>query len=308
MSAFRTLHLHQAEPQRRMAREGITGDIPILFQNDTAGWWNSQAGQDYTIERLFRAVPGAHYFVDLAANHAVYLSNTRALERDHGWLGLCIEGNEMLMLELLRYRQCKVYAVLVGAQLDEPVHFVSEKNDGLSHISGRPASGAGNQLPSGYTMPLVNVLRHAHAPKVIDYLSLDVEGSEENVLLGLPVPAEYSIRAITVERPSMRVKDWLLARNYTYVFDHGWWGDELWLSADFPGGSRAAAELAKEEAHGWVDWYCHRGYWASHEDLSVSRKVCADPQAYVQERYMQGAPGRTATPGRRSGLNKGSRG
>ena len=74
----------------------------------------------------------------------------------------------MLTFELLRYRQCKVYAVLVGAQLDEPVHFVSEKNDGLSHISEVPAVGAGNQLPSGYTMPLVDVLRHANAPKVID--------------------------------------------------------------------------------------------------------------------------------------------
>ena len=84
MSAFRTLYLHQAEPQRLMARGDTTGDIPIPFQNNTAGWWNSQVGQDYTIERLFRAVPGPHYFVDLAANHAVHLSNTRALERDHG--------------------------------------------------------------------------------------------------------------------------------------------------------------------------------------------------------------------------------
>ena len=31
------------------------------------------------------------YFVDLAANHATFISNSFTLERDLGWNGLCIE-------------------------------------------------------------------------------------------------------------------------------------------------------------------------------------------------------------------------
>ena len=33
------------------------------------------------------------YFIDLAANDAVRLSNTRALERDYSWSRICIEPN-----------------------------------------------------------------------------------------------------------------------------------------------------------------------------------------------------------------------
>ena len=36
---------------------------------------------------------GASYFVDLAANNATEASNTRLLERDFGWRGVCIEAN-----------------------------------------------------------------------------------------------------------------------------------------------------------------------------------------------------------------------
>jgi hypothetical protein len=46
--------------------------------------------QDEIVLALFRGKRGG-YFVDLAANDAVALSNTFALETDYGWNGLCIE-------------------------------------------------------------------------------------------------------------------------------------------------------------------------------------------------------------------------
>ena len=52
------------------------------WSNDTTGSWCSQFGQDASIVHLFEGIPGPRFFVDLAANHAVFLSNTRTLERD----------------------------------------------------------------------------------------------------------------------------------------------------------------------------------------------------------------------------------
>ena len=45
--------------------------------------WHSQVGQDKTVALLTQGAPG--FFVDLAANDAVKLSNTLTLERDFGW-------------------------------------------------------------------------------------------------------------------------------------------------------------------------------------------------------------------------------
>ena len=49
----------------------------------------SQAGQDAWVLNLIGGRPG--YFVEAGAHDGVTHSNTAALERDHGWRGLCVE-------------------------------------------------------------------------------------------------------------------------------------------------------------------------------------------------------------------------
>jgi hypothetical protein len=49
----------------------------------------SQAGQDAWVLNLMGGRPG--YFVEAGAHDGVTHSNTAALERDHGWRGLCVE-------------------------------------------------------------------------------------------------------------------------------------------------------------------------------------------------------------------------
>ena len=48
--------------------------------------------KDRTAAKLLRSKRGG-FFLDLAANEPVVLSNTRSLERDLGWKGVCIEAN-----------------------------------------------------------------------------------------------------------------------------------------------------------------------------------------------------------------------
>ena len=64
------------------------------FVHDALGTLHSQHGQDATIIKLFGSRRNG-YFVDLAANEPLYLSNTRTLERDFGWRGVCIEGQHL---------------------------------------------------------------------------------------------------------------------------------------------------------------------------------------------------------------------
>lgn len=65
------------------------GDRKGLGAPETQRWF-SQVHQDEIVVDL---VGKNGYFVDLAANDAKDLTNTLALERDHGWNGLCIEPN-----------------------------------------------------------------------------------------------------------------------------------------------------------------------------------------------------------------------
>ena len=275
LAAWRTLTLYQSKDELAGARTGISSNSSVLHElqgrhKDVAGFWNSQAGQDCVIQGMFgRAEDGARprYFVDLAANHAIHLSNTRALERDHGWHGVCIEGNEALAFELLRHRRCSVVSALAGADLDAKAIFRLQTDDGLSRMTDAGSthattlSASANARPV-HTVPLADILEAAHAPHLIDYLSLDVEGSEERVLLRFPMGRPYHVMSMTIERPSAALRSQLAAWNYTHAFTSGvGLGDELYLSAAFPGGVEGALERGRVAAREWVTWYCsHGGY------------------------------------------------
>ena len=59
---------------------------------DSPGVWHATFGQDRAIANLFAQEPGG-YFVDVGAAEPSAASNTRTLERDLGWRGLCIEAD-----------------------------------------------------------------------------------------------------------------------------------------------------------------------------------------------------------------------
>ena len=65
------------------------GEQRGLGAPDTQQWF-AQVHQDEIVVDL---VGKDGFFIDLAANDAKELTNTLALERDHGWNGLCIEPN-----------------------------------------------------------------------------------------------------------------------------------------------------------------------------------------------------------------------
>ena len=69
------------------------------------------------------------FFIDLAANWPVLLSNSLALERDYGWEGMCIEPQPEMLLELA-HRKCDVIAAVVTEKTNDTVNFtVSQPND-----------------------------------------------------------------------------------------------------------------------------------------------------------------------------------
>eukprot|EP00946_MAST-07B_sp_MAST-7B-sp1_P001432 g1432.t1 len=193
--------------------------------------FHSQVGQDKTVVKAFSGKRGGFY-VDLAANDPVALSNTLALERDYGWSGICIEANPQYWPRLA-HRQCQVFGTLVGENDYDQLDVALNQRGVYGGIVGTQFDNKRKTSePKRRSVSLESILVRASAPSVIDYFSLDVEGAEEFIMKGFPFP-KYRFNVLTVERPSARLQQILKDNSYVYVRDHGSFGDQMWHHALF---------------------------------------------------------------------------
>jgi hypothetical protein len=81
-------------------------------KDNKSGDWFAQHAQDKAVAKFFNYKRDG-YFVDLAANDAVWASNTFSLEQNFGWRGVCIEPNPMYWYRL-SFRKCHVVGAIVG--------------------------------------------------------------------------------------------------------------------------------------------------------------------------------------------------
>lgn len=196
------------------------------------------AGQDRTVYALLGNQEKG-YFVDLAANDPVYFSNTRTLERDHGWSGLCIEANPHYWPLLRTVRTCTVVGAAVASD-EREMNFTDAGGFGgltdLLHGPGAKGLGWGEvefaEPPkasfTARTVPLSSIFASFGAPPTIDYMSLDVEGAEGLVMATFPWH-RHNISVLTVERPKNALRASLASHGYGFVCTSGVFGDELWV-------------------------------------------------------------------------------
>jgi FkbM family methyltransferase len=135
------------------------------------------------------------------------LSNTQRLET-LGWRGICVEP----FPTNFENRTCKVERVAVAPH-EGSAGFI-RCSGWRSAISAFPnASGAASmkenrdeshcQEVGVPTKPLRQILAERGVPRIIDYVSLDIEGSELEVLTHFPF-AEYCVRLWSVEHTSFQ--------------------------------------------------------------------------------------------------------
>jgi FkbM family methyltransferase len=187
--------------------------------------WFGQARQDEIVARLLRNKRDG-YFVDIAANDAIRFSNTIGLERNLNWKGICIEANPKYWMGLAA-RDCQVVGAVVGNDREE-VSF-NFKNKALGGIVGNSfdnKNSLGRDI--AVTVTLMEVFDRMQAPRVIDYLSLDVEGAE-GIVLQSSVLDGYRFRLLTIERPKDSLKQLLQEKGYVMIKQLAKFGETLWM-------------------------------------------------------------------------------
>ena len=112
--------------------------LPSSYVKQSAPRSSHQCNQDKLVVKLY-GEDFRGYFVDLAANDAVHISNTLMIERDYNWDGVCIEANPAYWFGLA-HRKCTVIGAAVGKTDNEPMNLSTEapwelcqNNQGLIH-------------------------------------------------------------------------------------------------------------------------------------------------------------------------------
>lgn len=209
--------------------------------------YHSYQGQDRLIVELLGGLYGG-YFLDSGASDGCKGSNTLLLERVYGWSGICVEPNDAAFRNLLVNRLCICLNCCLFNS-DGTVDFLEAAGElgGITseydpaHLNyTRRALGA--KWPEGAPPPTVrkqsctlrSILQRTGAPRVIDYWSLDTEGSELAILRSFPFDA-YHFRTLTVEHNNLAVREeihaFLASRGYVRVRSLGiddaymWMGD-----------------------------------------------------------------------------------
>lgn len=210
----------------RRKLEGIRARvIPFVADWRRVGKYYSQFDQDrWVIRDIFRGKRGG-FFVEAAAADGVITSNTYVLEHYFGWNGICVEANDDFFAQLQQNRACIRERYCLA---DGPGAVWFFKQGYTSGIVGLHDGGPtreqleeqGLQLIEVPTISLAALLDRNSAPSRIDYLSLDIEGSEELVLRNFPFD-RYVFNVITIERPNDVVRTLLDEAGYVFQRESG---------------------------------------------------------------------------------------
>jgi FkbM family methyltransferase len=163
----------------------------------------SQLGQDVlALSQLGIEKPG--YFVEFGATNGLGLSNTYLLEKNFGWKGILCEPAKEWHEELTRNRSCAIDTRCVYSSTGQKIQFSETSIGELSTITTFMKSDANRLIrkkASSYlveTVSLEDLLSTHGAPSHIDFLSIDTEGSEYEILNAFDF-SKYSFGLICVE-------------------------------------------------------------------------------------------------------------
>ena len=181
------------------------------------------------------------YFVEFGAASGVGLSNTYLLESQYGWTGILAEPAQCWHAELRVNRNCHIETRCVWRESGQSLSFNETTLPVLSTISDYSASdlhAKSRQRGTQYdveTISLFDLLRKYDAPSTIDYLSIDTEGSEYEILSHFDFE-RYRFRTITCEHnhSPMRQKlfDLLTSKGYQRRFETLSGQDDWYVKTD----------------------------------------------------------------------------
>lgn len=193
-------YICQLRPHR-LFDESLQDQLKFLqYLNALQGNYTSQLGQD-AFALAMSGFKRDGYFVEVGAHHGEYLSNTLMLERDQGWRGLLVEPDPT-NYATLSARASTLVKKAAWNRSGETLRFKSVTDSALSLMASITPGDSHDRSSAREilveTQTLDDILKAANAPSTIDFISIDVEGAEMQVLEGLSF-ARWNIQTMSIE-------------------------------------------------------------------------------------------------------------
>lgn len=152
------------------------------------------------------------FFVEFGACNGIDFSNTYILEKYYGWDGILAEPSITWQKNLKKNRNCKIETNCVWVETGKSIKFNEVKENIYSTIDSfslndnhKNKRKIGN-IYNVDTISLNDLLKKHKSPDHIDYLSIDTEGSEYEILKEFDFN-KYDIKIITCEHNYTKNRD-----------------------------------------------------------------------------------------------------
>jgi FkbM family methyltransferase len=185
----------------------------------------SQLGQDLmAISHLKYKRQG--YFVEFGASDGMHFSNSYMLEKNFGWKGIVAEPARVWQRNLVENRSCNIDFRCVWREDNELLQFCEAEIAVLSTLKVfqdkdlHRDSRINNHTYDVQTISLNSLLTEHEAPRMIDYLSIDTEGSELEILKAFDFTM-HEFGFISIEHnhtpDKQEIQDLLTSKGYSIV-------------------------------------------------------------------------------------------
>ena len=185
------------------------------------------------------------FFVEFGAGNGHHWSNSHLLEKHCGWSGILSEPAKIWHSDLLRNRSCiidvgcvwkETGATIVFNETSDPIFstidlFSDKDKHRQERVDGKRYSVS--------TISLMDLLQKYDAPNHMEYLSIDTEGSEFDILSAFDF-SSYSFSVITCEHNYTKDRE----KIHSLLAEHGY--------------VRSLKELSRFD-----DWYVHSSLYES---------------------------------------------
>ena len=164
------------------------------------------------------------FFVEFGATDGKEFSNTLLMERDFGWTGILAEPASVWHADLHANRQAIIDTRCVWKTSGDTVEFSHTPRAVNSSISEfvRTRRRLRSKTVSVETVSLNDLLAQHDAPGMVDFISIDTEGSEFDILNAVDFD-RWKFRVMTVEHnyepQREKVQALLTSKGYRRVFE-----------------------------------------------------------------------------------------
>ena len=207
---MRTMTLAEVLEMLVALRDATVGQPPANEEFEFMGFCLREAARSHAqiLQDLWVAwelgSPQGGYFVEFGAADGRRYSNTLYLETELGWRGVLAEPARVWQAALARNRSCAIDRRCVWTEtgrtltFNQPAIAAHATIDSYSDADGLAETRKDGERYEVETVSLNDLLAHWNAPRRIDYLSIDTEGSELDILKAFDFDA-WDVRLITVE-------------------------------------------------------------------------------------------------------------